>query len=169
VLAVLVLSALLHTVPTVQAIQKNDALTEQRGEIRLRRDNKARRHDLLHVLDLSPDQIEQIKTIRERHKDEWRAARQRLGQAQRALDEAIYADTADEALIEERAREMAAAQAAVTRMRALTELSIRRVLTPEQLNTLRDLRQRARAAGWRRRPESGDGERPLRHRFRRRP
>jgi hypothetical protein len=49
-------------------------------------------------------------------------------------------------LIEERAREVGAAQAAVARMRAVTELKIRRVMTPEQLNTLRTMRAQARAA-----------------------
>ena len=68
----------------------------------------------------------------------------RLNQARRALDEAIYADALDEALVEQRAREVAEAQAAVVRNRAQTELRVRRVLTPEQLQTFRDLRFRAR-------------------------
>jgi hypothetical protein len=68
-------------------------------------------------------------------------ATERLRSAQRALDEAIYADAPSEAVIEERARELAEAQAAAARLRALTELSIRRVLTPEQLSLLRTLRQ----------------------------
>jgi len=49
-----------------------------------------------------------------------------------------------ESVIEERAREVGVALAAVMRLRALTELKIRRVLTPEQLATFRELQNRAR-------------------------
>lgn len=97
---------------------------------------------LIRTLALTPDQLAQIRMIRERNREERRLANERLRGAHRALDEAIYADVPNEAAIEERARELAAAQAASVRLRALTELSIRRVLTPEQLGTLRQLRQR---------------------------
>jgi Spy/CpxP family protein refolding chaperone len=116
-----------------------------------------RRRNLMRRLNLTPDQIERIRVIREENKEEWLAARQRLRQAQRALDEAIYTDNADEAIIEERAREAATAQAALVRMRALTELKIRRVLTREQLITLRNLRQQ-RAANRNGRLHDGDQE-----------
>lgn len=116
-------------------------------------------------LNLSPDQIEQIKAIREQNKDQWRAARQRAHQAQRALDEAIYADNSDEALIEARTREVAEAQTTLVRLRALTELKIRRVLTQEQLNNLRALRQQRAAERGRRLRENTDRpHRPLRRR-----
>jgi Spy/CpxP family protein refolding chaperone len=107
-------------------------------------------------LNLLPAQIEQIKAIREQNREQWRVARQRARQAQKALDEAIYSDNADEALIETRTREVADAQTALVRMRALTELKIRRILTPEQLNTLRALRQQ-RAAARERRMQEGTG------------
>jgi periplasmic protein CpxP/Spy len=106
-----------------------------------RREGGDRLGGLRERLNLSPEQLEQIKAIREQNKDQWRAARQRAHQAHRALDEAIYADNADESLIEARTREVAEAQTTLVRMRALTELKIRRILTPEQLNTLRALRQ----------------------------
>lgn len=105
-----------------------------------------RRVDPLRALNLSPDQLREIRAIREQNREEWRAVRLRLAEAHRALDEAVYADQINENLIEERAREVGAAQAAVARMRAITELKIRRVMTPEQLNTLRAMRQQARAA-----------------------
>ncbi|HEV2914344.1 MAG TPA: Spy/CpxP family protein refolding chaperone [Pyrinomonadaceae bacterium] len=107
--------------------------------------NMRRRGDPMRALNLTPDQIQQIRAIREESKEEWRAIRQRLAEAHRALDEAIYSDNASEALVEERAREVGLAQATVIRMRSLTELKIRRLLTPEQLNTLRVMRQQARA------------------------
>ena len=117
-------------------------------------------------LNLSAGQMQQIKAIREQNKEQWRVARQRLRQAQRVLDDAIYADNADEVLIETQTREVAEAQTALLRMRALTELKIRRVLTPEQLNILRALRQQ-RAAERRERLRDGD-DRPPRGRHLRR-
>jgi Spy/CpxP family protein refolding chaperone len=96
--------------------------------------------DLIKALGLTPEQVAKIRMVREQNKEERRLAGERLRGAQRALDDAIYSDNASEAIIEERARELAAAQAATIRLRALTELNIRRVLTPEQLSTLRTLR-----------------------------
>lgn len=99
------------------------------------------KRNLIRTLGLTPDQLAQIRLIREQNKEGRRLATERLRSAQRALDEAIYADAPSEAVIEERARELALAQATAVRLRALTELSIRRVLTPEQLSLLRTLRQ----------------------------
>lgn len=98
--------------------------------------------ELVRRLQLTPEQIASIRMIREQNREERRQTMERLRSAQRALDEAIYMDNPSEAVIEERARELAQAQVAAARLRALTELSIRRVLTPEQLGTLRGLRQR---------------------------
>jgi hypothetical protein len=85
--------------------------------------------------------------------------------AQRALDQAIYSDTVNEVEIEQRARDLAAAQSAEVRLRAMTELNIRRVLTAEQLNTFRMIRQqRMRDAQMRRRGENGDDPGPPRNR-----
>ena len=98
---------------------------------------------LLRLLNLTPEQQRQMREIRAQGEGEIRAARARLQRAQLALDQAIYADTANEALIEERAREVGEAQSQLVRLRALTEMRIRRVLTAEQLSTYRDLRLRA--------------------------
>ena len=98
---------------------------------------------LLRLLNLTPEQQRQMREIRAQGEGEIRAARLRFQRAQLALDQAIYADTVDEALIEERAREVGEAQSQLVRLRALTEMRIRRVLTPEQLSTYRDLRLRA--------------------------
>lgn len=99
--------------------------------------------DPIRQLNLTAEQVEKIRAIREHNKDERFAVNQRLRQAQRAMDDAIESDNPSEALIEQRARELAEAQVAATRMRAITELRIRRVLTPEQLTKLRALRQQA--------------------------
>lgn len=99
---------------------------------------------LLRVLNLTPEQRAQIKAIRRETEPQGRLLGQRLRQARRALDEAIYSDNPDERTVEERVREVGAAQAAVLRLRTFTELKIRRVLSPEQLNAFRQLQRRER-------------------------
>ena len=101
---------------------------------------------LLRRLNLTPEQVGRIREIRRQSEPEGRALLRRINQARRALNEAIYSAQADDALVGERARELAEAQAAATRMRAQVELSIRRVLTEEQLGRLREMRQQARRA-----------------------
>ena len=66
-----------------------------------------------------------------------------LDEANRALEDALNSETPDEALVEQRLRELASAQAAAMRMRILTEIRIRRVLTPEQRKLLRSLQLEA--------------------------
>lgn len=117
-----------------------DSNSPASGEVQQNAGNQA--DDLIGILGLTLDQRAKIRAIREQNREERKLATERLRQAQQALDAAIYSDDTSEATVEARARELAAAQAATTRLRALTELGIRRVLTPEQLNTLRDLRQR---------------------------
>lgn len=101
---------------------------------------------LLRVLNLTPEQRAQIKAIRRETEPQGRLLGARLRQARRALDEAIYSDNPDERLVEERVREVSAAQAAVMRLRTFTELKIRRVLSSEQLSTFRQLQRRERRA-----------------------
>jgi Spy/CpxP family protein refolding chaperone len=98
---------------------------------------------LLRRLNLTPEQIGQIRQIRQQSEPEGRALVQRLNMARHALNEAIYQDQTDEALVRQRASELAEAQAAATRMRAQVEWRIRSVLSPAQLNTLRELRRQA--------------------------
>jgi Spy/CpxP family protein refolding chaperone len=143
--ACLTLSLLFLSGPTARA-QDVEPAAPQNEEARGPNVPDKMRRDPLRALNLTPDQLQQIRAIREESKDEWRAARQQLAQAHRALDETTYADDVNEALVEQRAREVGVAQAAVARLRALTELKIRRVLTPEQLNTLRMMRAQAREA-----------------------
>lgn len=115
------------------------------------------------ALNLTPDQVGKIRSILEEKKLERQTARRRLNQAQRALDQAIYSDDATEAVIEQRAREVAEAQAAEVRLRAITELNIRRVLTPEQLSTFRRIRQERMRTQREQRLENGNQQRPLKN------
>jgi Spy/CpxP family protein refolding chaperone len=92
-------------------------------------------------LNLSPDQIQKIRSINAELKDQRQTANQRLRLAQRSLTEAIEAPTPNEALIEQRSREVAEAQASTIRLRSLTEARILQALTPEQRVRLREMRR----------------------------
>jgi Spy/CpxP family protein refolding chaperone len=94
------------------------------------------------LLNLTPDQVQKIRTINMDLKDERQTANQKLRQAQRALADAVESPTPDEALIAQRSREVAEAQANTIRLRSLTEARILQVLTPEQRMKLREMRQR---------------------------
>ena len=108
---------------------------------------------LLRILNLSPDQRAQLRALREQNKPAARTARRRLGQARRALNEAIHADNVDERDIEARVQEVGMAHVEVERLRAQVELQIRRVLTPDQLSVLRRMREQKRSERRQRRQE----------------
>jgi Spy/CpxP family protein refolding chaperone len=99
--------------------------------------------DPIQQLNLTPEQREQIRTIRQQNQPERAAINERVRETNRALELVLDTDNPDEALVEQRMREAAAAQAAAMRMRILTEVRIRRVLTLEQRSLLRELRQEA--------------------------
>lgn len=99
--------------------------------------------DPIRQLNLTPEQREQIRGIREQSRDERAKINERLREMNRALEETLNLDNPDEATVEQRMREVAAAQAAAMRMRILTEVKVRRVLTVEQRILLRTLRQQA--------------------------
>jgi Spy/CpxP family protein refolding chaperone len=122
--------------------------------------------DPVRQLNLTPEQREQIRTIREQNQTERAAINERVRETNRALEAVLDSDSPDEAVVEERMREAAAAQVAAMRMRILTEVRIRRVLTSEQRNLLRTLRQQAKQFR-RERPINGPNER-LRRREERR-
>jgi Spy/CpxP family protein refolding chaperone len=97
--------------------------------------------DPIRQLNLSPDQLEQIRTIRQHNQKERAAINERVRETNRALESVLDAESPDEALVEQRMQEASAAQAAAMRMRILTEVRIRKVLTAEQRALLRTMRQ----------------------------
>jgi Spy/CpxP family protein refolding chaperone len=98
---------------------------------------------LMRRLNLTAEQRERLREIREQSESDARELTRRVRLARRALEEAIYADGLDESVIEQRARALTDAQAALLRLRMTTELKVRRVLTPEQLRAFRELRRQA--------------------------
>ena len=114
-------------------------------------------------LRLTPEQRQKIRAIREQNKEARAAINERLRESNRALENALDADNPNEAELEQRLRDVAGAQAASTRMRVMTELSIRRVLTPDQIAVWRNLRQQTanqRALRDNPRRPNADGLRP---------
>lgn len=102
----------------------------------------ARRPNLLQELNLSREQIQQIRRINQAHRPLMQEARRRFREANRALDQAIYADSPNDADVQARMKEVQLAQAEIIKIRTTSELAIRKILTPEQLVKFRELRER---------------------------
>ena len=100
--------------------------------------------DPIRQLNLTPEQREQIRSIREHNKDERAAIGERLRESNRALEEALNSENPDETVVDQRIQDVVAAQSAAMRMRILTEIRIRRVLTPEQRTILHTLQKQAK-------------------------
>ncbi len=104
--------------------------------------NKNSRPSLLSELDLTAGQIRDIRRINRENRPLRRLAQQRLRQANRDLDEAIYADNLDDAEIRLRVAELQNAQIKVIKARSTSELAVRGVLTGRQLAKFRELRRK---------------------------
>lgn len=100
--------------------------------------------DPIRQLNLTPEQREQIRAIRENNRAERAVIKEHLDSANHALEEILNSEAPDEAFVEQRLRDVAAAQSAAMRMRVLTEVRVRRVLSPEQRKLLRSLQEEAR-------------------------
>jgi Spy/CpxP family protein refolding chaperone len=97
--------------------------------------------DPVRQLNLTPEQRELIRAIREQSRGDRATVNQRVREANKALEEALDAEAAEQAIIEQRIQEVAAAQAAAMRMRIMTEVKIRQVLTAEQRTMLKLMRR----------------------------
>ena len=100
-----------------------------------------RRPNLMEKLGLTQDQIKQVRQINQANKPQMREAQERLREANRNLDQAIYADVADDAEVQTRLKEVQSAHAEVIKIESATELAVRKILTPDQLAKFRDVRQ----------------------------
>ena len=121
--------------------------------------------DAIQQLRLTPEQRQRIRIIFAEGKDDRQMTNRRLREANFALEQALDAEPVNENLIDQRINELAAAQAAQTRMRIRMELKIRRELRPEQLSIWRTLRLQLKDfAGAQRsdQPPAGENLRPNR-------
>ncbi len=119
--------------------------------------------NLLRELGLQPHQIRQIRQLNVGIRERRMAAQKALRNATRELDDAIYADTIDEALVSQRLTNVQSAQAEIAKINFENEIAVRRILTPEQLVRFREIRnaveQRVRENFQRRRQGDGPGMR----------
>lgn len=99
------------------------------------------RPNLIAALDLTPEQLEQIRRVNAGRRPVLRAAQLRLREASRDLDAAIYSDTPSDADVELRLKEFQAAQRELAGLRFAGEYAVRKILTPEQLVRFRELRR----------------------------
>ena len=97
--------------------------------------------DPIRELNLTAEQREQIRMIREQNRAERATINQRVRETNRALEEALESDNPDQTVIEQRIQEVSAAQAEAMRMRIITEVKIRNVLTNEQRIMLKEMRR----------------------------
>jgi Spy/CpxP family protein refolding chaperone len=99
-----------------------------------------RRPNLLAELGLSPEQVQQIRKMNQERRPLMMRAQRRMREANRDLDIAIYADNFSDADFQARLKEFQAAQADMARLRFESEMSVRKVLTAEQIVKFRQLR-----------------------------
>lgn len=119
------------------------------------------RPNLLRELDLSPQQIQQIRRLNQERRPVMQEAQERFREANRALDNAIYDDSENESEIQTRMKEVQIAQFEVVKNRVSTERAIRRILLPEQLARFRELRGQFAGRNDARRPNNNNRRQSL--------
>ena len=100
-------------------------------------------------LDLTDAQKDQVKTIADSHKADWKSLADRARAAHGALNQAVTADTVDEALIRQRSADVAAVDADMAVARAKVHAEVVQILTPEQKAKLQSLRPERKNRGQR--------------------
>jgi Spy/CpxP family protein refolding chaperone len=101
-----------------------------------------RRPNLLAELGLSAEQVRRIRRMNQERRPMMVQAQERMRMARENLDLAIYSDSVSDADFQARLKEFQTAEAELARLRFEGEMSVRKLLTPEQLVRFRDLRRR---------------------------
>lgn len=99
------------------------------------------RPNLLRELGLSPEQIKQIRKRNIERRPIEQQARRRFRDARQNLDAAIYGEALNESEVKVLLEEFQLAQGEMAKIRTMNELSVRKILTPEQLIKFRELRR----------------------------
>ena len=102
----------------------------------------ARGNLIARELGLTETQKLDIQHINRRQRILLRDAQSRLRKARAAADTAIYSDQFDQSDVESKIAEVAMAQAEITKIRMMSEVAVRSVLSPEQVVKFRSLRER---------------------------
>jgi protein CpxP len=90
-------------------------------------------------IQLTDAQRDQIKSIADAHKDEWKALADRARTAHGALDDAITADSIDEATIRQKSADVAAVDADMAVARAHAHAEVFQILTSDQKAQLKKM------------------------------
>ena len=83
-------------------------------------------------LGLTDAQKDQLKAIADSHKDDWKSLGDRARAAHQALNQAVMADSIDEALIRQKSADVAAVEADMAVARARVRAEAFQILTAEQ-------------------------------------
>jgi Spy/CpxP family protein refolding chaperone len=94
--------------------------------------------------ELSDAQREQVRAVMERHEDETRPLREQHRAAQLALEDAIVADSIDEATIRQKSAELSSVATELAVVRARIHAEVMALLTPEQRQQVQERRTQAR-------------------------
>lgn len=93
-------------------------------------------------LDLTDEQQKQMKQIHLEHAEQTESLREQMETAQGRMNDLVDADEFDEAAIREAAGELAEVQTELFVTRAEMQQEIRGILTPEQYEQLKEMRNR---------------------------
>ncbi len=121
---------------------------------------------ILRLLNLTPEQQRRIREVRARYAAQLEPLRQQVEERRDALREAIYGESLDPGLVEQRLREFLEKQGALVRLETQLEIEFRQILTPEQRAKFREI-QSEELNIRRMRRELQERERRLRERLRR--
>jgi Spy/CpxP family protein refolding chaperone len=88
-------------------------------------------------IDLTDAQQDQLKVIADSHKDDWKALADRARAAQSALNQAVTADTFNEAVVRQKSAEAASVDADMAVARAKAHAEVFQVLTADQKTKLK--------------------------------
>jgi periplasmic protein CpxP/Spy len=112
-------------------------------------------------LQLTDAQRQLIKSITDSHRDEWKALADRARPAHDALNAAVSADAVDEALVRQKAADLAAVEADMAIARAHAHVEVWQILTDDQKAQLKTMK-----SAMRNQPEAGlDARRARRRRL----
>jgi protein CpxP len=92
-------------------------------------------------IDLTDAQRDQIRAVAESHKDEWKTLADRGRAAHSALNDAVAADTVNDALIRQKSAEVAAVDADLAVARAHAHAEVLQILTADQKAKLKTARK----------------------------
>jgi Spy/CpxP family protein refolding chaperone len=97
---------------------------------------------LLHELDLSDEQREQVRAIHEKEREALKPVIEKADAARQAFDKALNAENADAQTVGQAALAMKAAQSQVEAAHKATLEQVKAILTPEQAARLEEIQKR---------------------------